>query len=136
MPRRWVLALPLLLATACASATPPVAVATDATIVTVTLTDFALALNPSALTAGAYRFHAVNAGRTAHVIVLDGPGVQEQRTALLQPGETADLAASLQAGRYDLYCPVDGHRGKGMETHIDVGAAVTPTPSSGGTGGY
>jgi plastocyanin len=134
--RHWALALPLLLVAGCAAATPSVPVATDAGIVTVTLTDFAFTLNPSALTAGSYRFRTVNAGHTAHVVVLDGPGVKEQRTAMMQPGEYTELAATLQAGRYDLYCPVDGHRDKGMETHIDVGAASTPAPSSGGTGGY
>lgn len=129
------LAVPLL--AACASATPPVPVATDAPTVTVTMTDVALVLNPAALTAGPYRFHAVNTGRAAHVLVLAGPGIAEQRTPVLGPGQTAELAATLPAGGYDLFCPVDGHREQGMELHISVGAAAaTPTPSSGGTGGY
>lgn len=120
---------------ACASSTPPISVATDAPIVTVTMSDFALALNPSTLTAGSYRFYAVNAGKTAHVLVLVGPGVAEQRSPVLQPGQTTELAAALQAGEYEMYCPVDGHRDRGMEIRISVGAE-TPAPSSGGTGGY
>ncbi|MFC4946923.1 cupredoxin domain-containing protein [Pseudonocardia sp. GCM10023141] len=122
---------------ACGAPTSPVPVATGADTVTITMTDFQLTPNPATLTPGAYRFHAVNAGRTTHAIALSGPGVPEQRTVVLQPGQTADLTATVQPGEYDVYCPVDGHRAKGMETHLHVGAAAaTPAPSSGDTGGY
>lgn len=117
MARRWVAAAVLLAAGAaasgCGGATPQVPVATDAPTVSVTMTEFALALNPPALTAGTYRFHAVNAGRTAHVLVLAGPGITEQRTPVLAPGQTAELAATLPAGGYDLSCPLDGPPGHG-----------------------
>lgn len=111
-----------LLVASCAAPTPPTPIATDATTVTVTMTEFQLVLNPSTLTAGSYRFHAVNAGRTAHSLVLTGPGLTEQRTAVLPPGQSGDVTAALTAGEYDLYCPIDDHRARGMEVRVAVTA--------------
>jgi uncharacterized cupredoxin-like copper-binding protein len=36
-------------------------------------------------------------------------------------GGTADLTANLKAGKYEFYCPVDGHRQAGMEGTLTVG---------------
>jgi uncharacterized cupredoxin-like copper-binding protein len=123
---------------ACGSAdTPPVAVATGAPTVTVTLTEFRIVINPPVLAPGSYTFHVVNAGTAVHAIVLAGPGVPEQRTAALEPAQTGDLSAAVQAGELLVYCPLDGDRGKGMETHISVrGAAPAPESGSGDSGGY
>jgi uncharacterized cupredoxin-like copper-binding protein len=59
---------------------------------------------------------------TPHALELSGPGVSNQKTAVVQPGQSADLAVTLQAGSYDIWCPVPGHRAKGMEVHVDVAA--------------
>ena len=98
--------------------------------ITVTMTEFAFALDHSPNGPGAYVFHAVNAGKYPHAMELDGAGVSDQKSSIVQPGGSTDLAATLQAGDLDMYCPVDGHRARGMETHLTIGAA------GGGTGGY
>jgi plastocyanin len=88
--------------------------------VTVQMTDFRLAL-PETLTPGTYTFVAVNAGQTVHAIQIDGPGVSDQRTpGDVRPGQSASLTVTLQPGSYDIYCPVDGHRAMGMDTHFTV----------------
>ena len=94
------------------------------------MTDFAFALDHPPNGRGAYVFHAVNAGKYPHAVELDGAGVSDQKSSTVQPGGTTDLAATLQAGDLDLYCPVADHRTRGMETHITIGAAGS------GTGGY
>ena len=98
--------------------------------ITVTMTDFAFALDHPPNGPGAYVFHAVNAGKYPHAVELDGAGVSDQKSSTVQPGGTTDLAATLQAGDLDMYCPVADHRTRGMETHITIGAAGS------GTGGY
>jgi plastocyanin len=98
--------------------------------ITVTMTEFAFALDHPPNGPGAYVFHAVNAGKYPHSIELDGAGVSDQTSSTVQPGGTTDLTATLQAGDLDMYCPIDGHRAKGMETHLTIPAAGS------GTGGY
>ncbi len=89
--------------------------------VTVMMTDFRLALPNQTLTPGTYTFVAVNAGHTVHAIQIDGPGVSDERTpGVVQPGQSATLTVTLQPGSYDMYCPVDGHRAMGMDTHFTV----------------
>ncbi len=124
-----------------ATAAPPAAAAPGgaAKTVTVTMTEFAFSLDPPTLAPGAYTFRAVNAGKAPHAIELEGAGLDEKKSAVVQPGQSTDLAVTLQSGDLDMYCPVDGHRGKGMEMHIPVGAAGgtgAPAPSSGSGGGY
>jgi hypothetical protein len=95
--------------------------------ITVTMTEFAFALDHPPTGPGAYTFHAVNAGKYPHAVELDGAGVSDQKSSTVQPGGTTDLAATLQAGDLDMYCPVDGHRARGMETHITISAAGSST---------
>jgi uncharacterized cupredoxin-like copper-binding protein len=108
--------------TAAAATIPAATTSAAATAVTVTMTEFKFAMDNSALQAGSYTLHAVNAGQYPHALELSGPGVSDQKTAVVQPGQSADLAVTLQAGSYDIWCPVDGHRAKGMEVHVDVAA--------------
>jgi plastocyanin len=110
--------------------------------VTVTMTDYRLALDRQAFPPGAYTFVATNAGHATHALEIVGPGVQGQRTGTVQPGQSASVTVTLQPGRYELYCPIDGHRSMGMDTTISVSGAAAPTgggqPSTagGGGGGY
>jgi plastocyanin len=93
--------------------------------VTVQMTEFHLALSQPTFTPGTYTFVAVNAGQTVHAIEIDGPGVSDQRTpGDVRPGQSASLTVTLQPGSYELYCPVDGHKSRGMDTHFTVGGAA------------
>jgi plastocyanin len=69
---------------------------------------------------GEYAFKLTNDGQTGHDLVVEGPGVRDERTPVIDPGESADLDVDLQAGEYTLYCSVPGHRDAGMETTIDI----------------
>ncbi len=107
--------------------------------VTVQMTDFHLALSQQNFTPGIYTFVAVNSGQAVHAIEVDGPGVSDQQTDDVQPGQTARLTVTLQPGSYEMYCPVDGHKAKGMDTHFTVGGAgesTSPSEPGAGTGGY
>jgi len=64
---------------ACGSAAPPSAAPATSNrapqTITVTMTDFAFALDHPPDSPGAYVFHAVNAGKYPHAVELDGAGV-------------------------------------------------------------
>lgn len=79
---------------------------------------------------GAYAFEARNTGSTTHALEVEGKGVEEE-TEDLQPGQSAKLRVSLKQGKYEIYCPVDGHKEEGME-----GTVTVKVGSGGGSGGY
>ncbi|HEY6784728.1 MAG TPA: hypothetical protein VI159_07235, partial [Gemmatimonadales bacterium] len=68
-------------------------------------------------------FVVTNAGSIPHAFEVEGRGV-EQETAVIQPGDSAELTVTLRAGKYEVYCPVgnDSHKKLGMEAQLDVGA--------------
>jgi plastocyanin len=78
---------------------------------------------------GTYTFEAVNSGDTVHALEVEGQGIEE-KTKEIQPGQSAELKVKLEAGTYELYCPVDGHKEEGMEGKVIVKGG------SGGSGGY
>lgn len=89
---------------------------------------------------GTYTFRGVNDGSIEHALEVEGQGVVAE-TELIAPGETAELTVELTAaGEYDLYCPVDGHKERGMDGAVDVGGTGggggTTTGEEGGGGGY
>ncbi|MBF9069710.1 cupredoxin domain-containing protein [Streptacidiphilus fuscans] len=90
------------------------------TAVTVKETEFKLALSTTAFKPGAYTFVAQDAGTVSHALAIEGPGVPMQQTPILAPGGKADLSVTLKPGSYELWCPVDGHKALGMDTHITV----------------
>jgi len=73
------------------------------------------------LSAGKYRFAVVNRGKIGHDLAIEGEGLaREPKTAIIDPGEEADLEADLKAGTYRFYCTVPGHAESGMETDVTV----------------
>ena len=91
------------------------------TRVTVTETEYALKLSRSTFAPGTYTFVADNAGKITHALSIDGPGVEDAKTKDVQSGQEATVTVTLKKGTYDVYCPIDGHKGLGMEQHIKVG---------------
>ncbi|MGZ4517926.1 MAG: hypothetical protein ACXVXN_08410 [Mycobacteriaceae bacterium] len=145
------------LASACASGTtssssttatnsPSAAAAASAnpTQVTVKMNEFGLALPTQTFAPGTYSFVASNVGHTVHALEIDGPGVSDQKTPSVAAGQSATLTVTLQAGSYEIYCPVDSHKEKGMDTRITVGGSApttaptttAPTTTKGGGSGY
>jgi uncharacterized cupredoxin-like copper-binding protein len=88
--------------------------------VTVGETEFKLSLSTSTFAPGAWTFAVVNKGTTTHALEIDGPGVEDRKSGALAPGDSTKMAVTLQKGTYQLYCPVDGHKGLGMQTSITV----------------
>jgi uncharacterized cupredoxin-like copper-binding protein len=75
----------------------------------------------NSLTAGKYRFAVVNRGKIGHDLAIEGEGLaREPKTAIIDPGEEADLQADLKPGAYRFYCTVPGHAESGMETDVTV----------------
>ena len=94
-------------------------------------TDYALSpKNPKVAKAGVVKFEVTNAGKVPHALEVEGPG-EEVETKTIAPGEKATLKADLsKRGTYEWYCPIDGHKGKGMEGKIAVAGG-----GSSGSGG-
>lgn len=104
-------------------------------------TDFEL--TPSTVTidkAGTYAFEATNDGQTDHALEIEGEGV-EAETETLAPGESGSVTVDLEAGTYEMYCPVGNHKDLGMEGEVSVStqqaSETTDTAEPDGSGyGY
>jgi uncharacterized cupredoxin-like copper-binding protein len=104
---------------------------------TVKVSETEFKLTPSApkvAKAGAIEFQVKNDGTTEHALEVVTPD-GEVKTAPIAPGKSATLKADLKAGTYQWYCPIDGHRDKGMKGQVVV-AGGGGGSSNGGGGGY
>ena len=54
-----------------------------------------------------------------HAVEIEGNGVEEE-TETIEPGARASVTVDLRPGRYEFYCPVDGHREAGMRGTLTV----------------
>lgn len=85
----------------------------------VQLTEYQIEM-PDTLTAGTHTLTITNAGKVNHNFAIEGPGVSQKLASDLTRGDSAPMTVTLQKGTYTAYCPVDGHRGKGMSRAINV----------------
>jgi uncharacterized cupredoxin-like copper-binding protein len=86
----------------------------------ISATDYAF--TPSTVTVdapGTYTFDLTNDGGTDHAIEIEGQG-SEERSDTVSPGESASVTIDLQSGKYEMYCPIDGHKARGMEGEVTV----------------
>jgi plastocyanin len=101
----------------------------------ISLNESEFKIDPAAVNvdqSGTVTLHITNNGQVDHAFEIEGQGIEEQKTDTIKPGESADLTVELsKTGEYEFYCPIDGHRDKGMEGTLIVGGAG----ASGGTGG-
>ena len=88
--------------------------------VTVDETEYKISLSQKTFTPGTYTFKIADKGQTTHALEIDGPGVSDRRSDSVSPGGSASLTVTLKKGTYEVYCPIDGHKGLGMETKITV----------------
>ena len=107
-------------ATAVPSTSAGTAAATPGKAMTVTESEFTIALPSKTLPAGTYTFKVTNKGKFAHNLTVDGAGVQDKATPTLAPGSTGDVTVTLQKGSYDFYCSVDNHKEMGMDVTVQV----------------
>jgi plastocyanin len=67
-----------------------------------------------------------------HGIAVEGNGVDKDGP-IVAPGKTSTLTVSLKPGKYEFYCPFDGHKAKGMKGTLTVGSSASK--QSGGSSG-
>ena len=86
---------------------------------------------------GSVSFKAVNKGKIAHSLEVEGNGLEKRIPGTIQPGSSKSLTATLKPGKYEWYCPVDGHKALGMKGEITVagGSGGKSSSSSKGKGG-
>jgi len=81
----------------------------------------ALKFDKSSLTAKAGKVTIVldNPSALPHAVEIEGNGVEESSSTIGE-GETTKVSATVKAGKYVYYCPVDGHKAAGMEGTLTV----------------
>jgi uncharacterized cupredoxin-like copper-binding protein len=111
---------------AAATATPsasapasPMASPTATRCVTVSLSEFKIDM-PTTLPAGTTTFQVTNKGTITHSFEIEGQGIEKRLPHTLDPGQSATLTVDLKPGAYEAYCPVDDHKGMGMDRHLTV----------------
>jgi uncharacterized cupredoxin-like copper-binding protein len=111
--------------------------AASTTTVKAVETDFHIALSRKTFKAGTYTFVAVNKGKTTHALAITGPGLHNASTADIGPGQQVKLTVTLKSGsKYDIFCPVPGHKMLGMNMNVKVsGTAVTTSNKDSKTSG-
>lgn len=66
-------------------------------------------------------FVVKNQGAIEHNLVLEVPGGKTvAQIAIIEPGQTTRVTATLPAGTYTLYCSLPGHRDAGMAATLRV----------------
>jgi plastocyanin len=81
----------------------------------------ALKFDKSSLTANAGKVTIVldNPSSLPHAVEIEGNGVEES-SGTIGEGETTKVTATVKAGKYEYYCPVDGHKAAGMTGTLTV----------------
>jgi plastocyanin len=68
--------------------------------------------------AGKVTFKFANPSSVPHAFEVEGQGVEEE-TKTITKGDSS-VTVDLKPGKYEYYCPVDGHRAAGMEGTLTV----------------
>ncbi len=85
--------------------------------------DFAFAPSKITVPAGTVTFDLTNDGKATHALEIEGNGVEEESDEI-GPGESTKLTVKLDDGEYEIYCPVDGHKERGMTGTVTVGGGA------------
>jgi hypothetical protein len=87
-------------------------------VVTVSLTEYRISLDPTEISPGPVTLEVSNDGRKTHALAIEG---SEVRTPDLDPGRATTLTFTAEPGEtYTLYCPINQHRMLGMEVRLPV----------------
>lgn len=101
---------------------PPVDNTPVSAIVTATLSEWGVKLDKTTVPAGKIKFIVTNNGpKWPHALRIegsDGKSVGDQVSANLDEVDTLEVV--LKPGTYTIYCPLSGHREKGMHTKLTV----------------
>ena len=69
--------------------------------------------------AGEVTFALQNDGSAEHNLEVEGNGIEEVSDTI-GGGKSTELTVDLEAGTYEMYCAIDGHKDLGMEGEITV----------------
>jgi plastocyanin len=88
---------------------------------TVEISETEYKLDPSEVTtkAGEVTFAIRNDGSADHNLEIEGDGVEEVSDTIAG-GQSTELTVDLQAGTYEMYCAIDGHKELGMQGGVTV----------------
>jgi uncharacterized cupredoxin-like copper-binding protein len=102
------------------TAQPAAAPATGVgTTVNVVAREMALAFDTTAIRAGTITFSLRNDGHAPHDLAIRGNGI-DQKTRIIERGQTATLTVTLTPGTYSYECTVPGHAMAGMRGSFTV----------------
>jgi uncharacterized cupredoxin-like copper-binding protein len=87
--------------------------------VEVKLTEYKIEM-PASVSAGATTFKVTNTGEEAHGFEIEGNGIEKALKPRLKKGESGSLQVDLKPGTYEVYCPVLGHKRRGMTLNLTV----------------
>jgi uncharacterized cupredoxin-like copper-binding protein len=98
---------------------------------TIQVSEKEYSLNPSTVTLpkpGTYAFEVTNDGKITHAFTVEQSGggdEGETEAGDISPGSSKTVKFTFEAGkRYEMYCPIDGHKAMGMAGTISVGGAA------------
>jgi uncharacterized cupredoxin-like copper-binding protein len=97
------------------------AMAAEKAPVEVVLDEYSIDM-PHTLPPGATTFHITNKGQKSHSFKIQGPGIDVTLEAVVRPKASTDLQVTLEAGEYDVICPIGSHAAKGMTMKLVVGS--------------
>lgn len=85
----------------------------------VEVTEYAIRIPPQ-IPAGHQTLTITNSGKEKHSLVLESNGHEYALPEPLARGAKGSLNVDLTPGTYTVYCPVQGHKEKGMSTTVVV----------------
>jgi plastocyanin len=93
---------------------------TAGSTLTATEDDFSIALSSDSVAPGTYAVTVDNAGRATHSLSIKGPGGVDMTSDTLQGGDSTTMTVTLEAGEYEVWCPIANHKAMGMDTTLTV----------------
>ncbi|MDI3340121.1 MAG: cupredoxin domain-containing protein [Sphaerobacter sp.] len=94
----------------------------EAGAITVNMSEFKFDPGTIQAKTGEITFNLVNKGTVAHDMHIEIPG-NPQTSPLVEPGKSATWKVTINdAGDYEIWCTVQGHREAGMEGTLKVGS--------------
>lgn len=85
----------------------------------VELQEYQIRMEPK-LKAGKHTFTVVNSGKEQHAFDIEQNGAHILQTPAMSRGDSRTVEVDLKPGTYTVYCPVEGHKGKGMTMTLEV----------------
>jgi uncharacterized cupredoxin-like copper-binding protein len=70
--------------------------------------------------AGKVTIVMTNTSSVPHAVELEGGGIEKKGAIVTGGGSVSRVTANLKPGKYEFYCPVDGHKAAGMKGELTV----------------